>query len=167
MKSLQSSALLFFVLFILSDCNSGGVCKYRPAPIFGEGLPYVVQYHYEVNGRQSMESLMLETGVLLDVYQDVCDATRQEYRFTVPGKAEKYRAQADSTWMMEATRQLVFLSTLSPQQAPLKAWADVIEASRAGMKLGEDFEVQEGITIRIDRVIAEDNTTLLLVFSQE
>lgn len=155
---------LFFTLIIHFACETKKTCKYKPAPIFEAGLPHVLQYNFEVEGEQSLESLLLDTNVLLEVSQDVCTETRQEYRFRVQGDFSKF---PDSLWLKEATRQLVFLSSFSPKQAPLKAWADIIELRRSDMKLGEDREVEPGVFVRVDKVVSPEQSTLLLVFSQK
>lgn len=161
-KNLLALAFPFVALFF--SCETQKKCKYKPAPVFEAGLPHVVQYNFEVQGHQSLESLLLDTNVLLEISQDVCTETRQEYRFRVQGNFSQY---PDSLWLKEATRQLVFLSSFSPKQAPLKAWADVIEMRRGDMKLGEDREVEPGVFVRVDRVVSPEESTLLLVFSQQ
>ena len=138
-------------------CKSDKKCKYKPAPIFEAGLPHVKQYNYEVQGQESLESLLLDTGVLLEIGQRVCESSQQEYRFIVRGDRTQY---PDSIWLREAARQFVFLSTFSPKQAALKSWADVIEASRQDMRLGEEKMVQPGVYLRIDRVANPDESTL-------
>ena len=161
----KNCALLFtFLLFWLISCNNEKTCKYKPAPIFEAGLPHVLQYNFEKQGNQSLESLLLDTNVLLEISQDVCDQTKQEYRFTVPGNFSQF---ADSLWLKEASRQLVFLSSFSGKQAPLKAWADMIESRRADMRLGEDREVEKGVFVRVDRVVSPEQSTLILIFSQQ
>jgi hypothetical protein len=152
------------VLLSVVACQSNKKCKYKPAPVFEQQLPHIVQYNFEQQGTQSLESILLDTKVLLEIHQDVCDYTRQEYRFKVKGD---YTAFPDSMWQKEAVRQLVFLSTFSSKQASLKAWADIIEERRRDMRLGEDMEVQSGIFIRIDRILSPEESTLLLVFRQE
>lgn len=148
----------------LSSCQSNKKCPYKPSPIFEAGLPHVVQYNFETAGQESLESLLLDSGVLLEIGQDVCEKTRQEYRFQVKGDYAQY---ADSLWMKEAVRQLVFLSTFSPKQAALKDWADLLELKRAEMRLGEDYEIQPGILIRVDRVVSPDQSTLILLMAQQ
>jgi len=155
---------LFFSLLTLLACETKKTCKYKPAPIFEAGLPHVLQYNFEVQGQQSLESLLLDTNILLEISQDVCTETRQEYRFRVQGDFSKF---PDSLWLKEATRQLVFLSSFSQKQAPLKAWADIIELRRSDMKLGEDREVEPGVFVQVDKVISPEQSTLLLVFSQK
>jgi hypothetical protein len=152
------------LLLSLATCQSDKKCKYKPTPVFEKQLPHIVQYNFEQQGTQSLESVLLDTKVLLEIHQDVCDQTRQEYRFIVKGD---YSAFPDSLWQKEAVRQLVFLSTFSPKQASLKDWADIIEQRRRDMRLGEDYVVQSGISIRIDRVLSKEQSTLLVVFKQE
>ena len=161
---ISNMKILLFLLLLLAACNSEEKCKYKPEPIFEQGLPHVEQYNFEKQGNQSLESLLLDTKVLLEIHQDVCTKTRQEYQFNVAGDFSRF---PDSLWLKEAVRQLVYLSTFSPKQAPLKAWADVLEAQRTTMRLGEDSEVQPGVFVRVDRIISPEKSTLLLVFAQE
>lgn len=155
---------LFSLVLLLAACKTDQRCKYKPDPMFEAGLPHITAYNFEVQGPQSLESIMLDGKILLEINQEICDHTRQEFRFTVPGDR---RAYPDSLWLKEASRQMVVLSALSPQQAALKTWGDVIERRRPEMKLGEDFTVQSGITIRVDRVLSPEQSMLLVVLAQE
>lgn len=154
----------FLLTLFFAACGGEQRCPFKPDAIFSKDLPHVVQYNFERQGKESLESVLLDSGVLLELHQTVCETTLQEYRFTVKGD---YAAFADSLWMKEAVRQLVYLSTFSPQQAPLKDWADILELRRADMKLGEDREVQPGIFARVDRVLSPEQSTLLLTFFQK
>jgi len=153
---------LLSLALIAASCDSETKCKYKPEPIFGPDLPHVTQYNFEKEGNQSLESLLLDTGTLVEVGQDVCSNTRQEFRFTVQGDFRQY---ADSTWLREAVRQMVFLSSFSPAQAPLRTWADVLEETRPQMRLGEEKEIQPGISIRVDRVVSPEQSALLVILS--
>ncbi len=158
-------ALVLGILLLAAfGCQSTASCKYKPAPVFEAGLPHVTEYHFEKQGSQSLERLMLDTGVLLEINQEICNESRQEYRFNVKGNFSQF---PDSLWLKEATRQLVFLSTFSPKQAAFKAWADVIELRRAEMRLGEDREVEPGVFVRVDRILSPEESTLVLVFTQK
>ncbi len=157
-------AACIVVSLIAPGCQTNTTCKYKPSPVFEAGLPHVTDYHFEKKDNQSLESLMLDTGVLLEISQDICNESRQEYRFNVQGDFSKF---PDSLWLKEATRQLVFLSTFSPKQAAFKAWADVIELRRGDMHLGEDREVEPGVFVRVDRVLSPQESTLVVVFSQK
>lgn len=158
---------LFFLIpfFLFFACKSKPEkCKYKPVAIFEKGLPHIEQYNYEVEGNQSMESLLLDTGVLLEVAQEVCSETKQEFRFTVQGDRTQY---PDSLWLKEAARQMVFLSSFSTKQAPLKTWGDMIESVRRDMKIGEPLEVQPGITVQIDKITGKEQSTLQVLLAQQ
>ncbi len=161
---LPGAAAFAVSILLQTGCQTQVTCKYKPAPVFEAGLPHVTDYHFEKQGNQSLESLMLDTGVLLELNQDICNESRQEYRFNVKGDFSKF---PDSLWLKEASRQLVFLSTFSAKQSALKAWADVIEQRRSEMRLGEDREMQPGIFVRVDRVVSPEESTLVLVFTQK
>jgi hypothetical protein len=139
-------------------------CPYKPEAIFAKDLPHIQQYNFEKEGHESMESMLLDTDVLLEIYQNVCEQTMQEYKFTVKGDFATY---PDSLWLREASRQLVFLSSLSEKQRGLKDWGDIIEMRRSDMKLGELREVQPGIFVKVDRIVSPDQGVLLLTFSQQ
>jgi hypothetical protein len=154
---------LVFLVFICIACNSEKKCPYKPTAIFEKGLPHIVQYNFERKGNQSLESMMLDTGVLLEIGQDICEISKQEYRFVVKGDFSNF---PDSLWLKEASRQLVFLSTFSEKQSALKAWGDIIEARRGEMRLGEDREVEPGVFVRVDKVLSAEESTLILLFTQ-
>jgi hypothetical protein len=164
LSAISLGGFLTGLLLCSTACQQRQTCKYKPSPVFEAGLPHIVQYNFEKKGQQSLESMLLDTGVLLELSQNVCDETQQEYRFLVQGDYTRF---PDSLWLREASRQLVFLSTLSPKQAALKAWADVIEQLRGDMKLGEDRAVQPGVYVRVDRITGPDQSTLVLLFSQK
>ncbi|MDX1913200.1 MAG: hypothetical protein SFV22_17025 [Saprospiraceae bacterium] len=160
----MKQVIFCLVFFVTGACQNKPSCKFRPEPIFSKDLPHVVQYNFEKDGSQSLESLLLDRGVLLEIGQEVCGETRQEYRFTVQGD---YATQPDSFWMKEASRQFVYLSSFSPKQAALKDWGDMIEQRRSEMRIGEDREVQPGIFVRVDRIVSPEQATLMVVFSQK
>lgn len=156
--------ILLSTLLMLGACENQPTCKFKPEPIFSKDLPHVVQYNFEKEGSQSLESLMLDRGILLEVGQEVCGDTQQEFRFNVKGD---FNTMPDSFWLKEASRQFVFLSSFSPKQAALKDWGDIIELRRPDMKLGLPHEVQPGVFIRVDRVVSPEEATLSVVFSQK
>ncbi|MEQ1744132.1 MAG: hypothetical protein ABMA02_01790 [Saprospiraceae bacterium] len=160
----KTTTIVITLAALVFSCKTETKCRYKPEPIFAKGLPHVVQYNFEKDGNQSLESLMLDTGTLVEVGQDVCTGTRQEFRFTVRGD---YRQYPDSMWLREAVRQMVYLSSFSPTQAPLRAWADVLEEARTDMRIGEEKMVQDGISVRVDRVVSPEESALLLVLSQK
>ncbi len=144
-------------------CKTEQKCPYKPAPIFSKDLPHVVQYLYEQQGQQSLESIFFDTNVLLEIEQDICKETIQEYRFSVPGD---YSDFPDSMWFKEAVLQLNFLSKLSEAHAPLRTWAGILEENRQEMKLGEEKSVELGAYLTVDKVIGPEKSTLLVTFVQ-
>ncbi len=156
--------LAFGLILLLIACQNPPACKYKPTPIFAKDLPHIVQYNFEIQGSQSLESLMLDRGIMVEVGQEVCGDTKQEFRFKVKGD---FTVQPDSFWLKEASRQFVYLSSFSPKQAALKDWGDIIELRRKDMSLGQAREVQPGVFVRVDRVISPEEAVLSVVFSQK
>ena len=151
------------LLLLFAACQGKQTCPYKPAPVFSKDLPHVVQYNYEKKGQQSLESLLFDTNMLLEIEQNICTETRQAYRFSVQGN---YSAFPDSMWFKEAVLQLNFLSKLSPEHAPLRSWAAILDQNRPEMRLGEPKDVETNTFVSVDRVIGAQESTLLLVFEQ-
>jgi hypothetical protein len=145
-------------------CDATPACPFKPMPIFESGLPHVKIYNFEKQGTQSLESLYLDADVHIEIYQNVCPSTTQEFKFMVKGD---FRHFPDSMWMKEAVRQFVFLSSLSPKQKALKDWADIVELRRGDMKLGEEREVQPGVFVKIDKVVGPDRGDLLVTLIEK
>jgi hypothetical protein len=158
-----SSALALWAV-LLTACADTQKCPYKPAAILEAGLPHLQRYHFEKNGQTSSEKAQLDYGVTLEIAQEICQNTRQEYRFTVQGD---YASFPDSLWVREASSQLQRLSLLSPKQQALSAWAQAIHDRRPDFRLGEVLEVAPGIGIRIDRVLSPEQATLQVVFTQQ
>jgi hypothetical protein len=160
--SLLYPALLLQAL-LLAGCAGEQKCPFRPSPIFSAGLPRVVQYQFEEQGRYSLESVLFDNGVLLEVEQDICTNSVQDYRFKVMGD---YSAYPDSLWLREAVLQFNFLSRLSETHTPLRMWAARIDEVRSDMKLGREAEIAENIFVKVDRIVGPEASTLLVQFAQ-
>lgn len=163
MSKLLFSTLLATAFFA---CKNGEKkCPYGdPMPIFSEKLDHVKLHQFEKKDGESLESLIFDSGITLEIEQTGCEQIRQEFRFTALGDR---RNLADSLWAKEAVRQLVFLSSLGPKQAPLRTWADAIEKSRSEMKLGENFDLGGGVMAQVGKVVGPDQSVLTLVLSQK
>ncbi len=154
---------LALAVLLPAACKDAQKCPYRPSAILEAGLPHLTRYHFENNGKFSSEKATLDYGVELEIEQEICQNTRQEYRFTVRGDYARF---PDSLWVREAASQLQRLSLLSPKQSPLSAWAQAIDNRRPEFRLGEPLTIEQGISIRIDRVLSPEKTTLQVVFLQ-
>jgi hypothetical protein len=165
-KLIMLKNIMLSTLFIslLVACTGEQKCKYKPEPIFSKDLKGVQQYNFEKYGTQSLESVFFENNILLELHQDVCDQSSQEYKFTVKGD---YSAYPDSLWLKEAVRQLTYLSTLSPKQAALKEWAGIIEVNRKRMKLAESTKISSGIYAKVDRVLSPEQSILILTLESK
>ncbi len=160
---IASLVILFAVL--LACKNSEPKCRFgEPTPILSDKLPHVKLHEFEKKGGESVESVIFDNQVALEIAQSGCESIRQEFRFAAPGDR---RQVADSLWAKEAVRQLVFLSSLGPKQAPLRAWADALEKARPDMKLGEETSLGGGVVAQVNKVAGADQSVLTLVFSQK
>lgn len=62
---------------------------------------------------------------------------------------------------------MVFLSSFSEKQAPLKQWADLIETSRPDIRMGQETELNPGIFVKVNKVAAADKGMLIVELFQK
>lgn len=140
-------------------------CKFgSPRPMFSDQLPGVTQHQFQSNGQKSGETLALSNGYHLELLQDGCNEIRQEFQFVIK---EDLRNLADSTWFLQAIEKMSFLAKLSTKHAPLGFWGRAIEGYRSEMSLGMPKEVEKNTFITIDRLVAEDQATLILLLESK
>ena len=159
--------ILFFIglVAVVFACKNGSEkCKFgQPTAIFSADLPHVSSHNFQQKGNESLESLMFDTGIALEIEQSGCEEMQQAFRFTALGDR---RSMPDSMWVKEAVRQLVYLSSLGKKQGPLRLWADALEAARPSLKLGETFPIEAGVGVKVDKIVSPDQSVLLLTLSQ-
>lgn len=157
---LQGAIGILLVAMITSCGDNAPTCKYGDAaPIFSQELPGVVKHTFEKEKTGSLESVQFDKGMKLEVRQSGCTALKQEFRFIVPGNYAQY---PDSSWIKESVKQLLFLSKLSFAQDGLKMWAGAIELQKSNIKLGQPTEIEQGIFVKIDKILSPEQSILLV-----
>jgi hypothetical protein len=157
--------LIVFCLAAFACGDQAAPCVHgAPSAMFTPDMSGVVQHHFEVKDRESVEELMLERGILVKVLQTGCTELRQEFQFQVPGDYSQF---PDSMWLKEAVRQFYQLGNLSEKTTGLKTWASVMENARSEMRLTEPIEVEKNIFVQVDKVVSPESSTLRVVLLQK
>jgi hypothetical protein len=159
--------ILFLSLLCLCACENIGTKKCplgAPSAIFDPQVKGIEKHHFEVKGQESLEELVLERGVYLQIMQSGCDQLRQEFQFQVPGN---YANFPDSLWVKEAVRQFYYLGNLSEKSAGLKMWASAIESVRTDMRIAEPKQLDQNIYVQIDKIAGAEESTLRVVLLQK
>jgi hypothetical protein len=144
-----------------SDCEYGD-----PTPIFNPEAETVVNHNFMKTGTEGLEAVQFENGVFLEIFQSGCEKVRQEFRFRLPRPENTDLENDPSFWKEVALQQLSYLGSMGPEYQPFQMWAQAL-GNTEEFKLAESREVQPGFFMKIDRILGDNSTTLLIILSQE
>lgn len=154
------SILLFALLF---SCKSEQEkCKFgTPVAIFSDTMDMVETHNFEAKNQEGNENVVFKNDVELQLIQSGCNEVKQEFRFTIPPLPE-----GDPNWILVAAGLFDFLGSLSPDLAPFTFWGDAIGRAAADIKLGETKELEQGFSVKIDRIPSEEKNILTVELAQ-
>ena len=155
---------IFSILLFLTSCQSEEKCAYSPSPIFKEEWAKVTKYNYEAKGKKSTEQLTFPNGVRLELFQTVCNSSQQEYHFYLQGD---FTAKEEAFWIQEAARQFFYMAGVGKAVESLAMWGVQIQNEPERYVLGEKVEVGNGISIKIDKLVGNSDTKLMITTAQE
>ena len=143
----------------LEDCPAG-----KPKPVFSEQMPGVSGHRFTAESYSATEEFTLGDSMAITLIQSGCEQPVQEFRFSF-----SYTPERDDPvfWADKCVDILYDLSRLSPEVAPLAAWAQAIEAPPPNIILGEPFLIQQGIYVSVDRIRAASGVILLLTLGAQ
>ena len=168
MKSISkyppSVIFLFFLIFTACKTESGK-CKFGdPVAIFSDTMQIVKKHHFEIKDKTGIEYVVLKTGLLLEIEQSGCNTINQQFTFELPGDFSK---QDDAFWKTLAAKNFQLLSNASLKLQPFIAWSDAINSVKDKLKMAEPIEIQNGMHIRIDKILSADRAMLVVQLSQQ
>jgi hypothetical protein len=140
-----------------NDCAAG-----KPIAIFRPDLDRLTQHEFSSSGQQATEKMTFTNGTKLEIFQSGCEATAQEFRFTL----SKVEAPNDEAWIKLAESQMRFLASLGPEYEPFNGWATAIAGYAPQFKLGQELEVGPGYFVKIDRIRSNDSDLVIIAMSQ-
>lgn len=143
----------------LEDCPYG-----KPKPVFSEKMPGVSGHRFVAEPYSATEELRLGDSLAITLIQSGCETPVQEFRFELNYVPEKDDAVF---WVGKCIGMLYDLSELSPDVAPLAAWAQAMEAVPPNFILGEPFAIQQDIYVSVDRIPAASGVILLLTLGAQ
>ena len=156
-------SLLFFSIILLS-CQVEKKCEFKPEAIFKKEWKGISNYDFKAEGKKSTEKVSFENGLRLEVFQEVCDYSQQEFHFYIKGK-EEMKNLPDAFWISEASNQFYYLSSLNPAIRSIATYGNFIKQDAHEIQLGEKHETQEGNSILVDRIIGTDEMKIIVKFS--
>ena len=156
--------LLPFSLMISSCKTETGKCKFGdPTAIFSDTMKMVKKHHFEIKEKTGIELASFSNGMMLEVEQSGCNEVHQQFTFILPGDFSK---SDDNFWKTLAVKNFRLLADSSPKLYPFNGWADAIEGVKDRLKLAEPIEVDKGTQVRIDKIMSDKQTMLVVQLSQ-
>lgn len=127
-------------------------------------MPGVSGHRFVAEPYSATEELRLGDSLAITLIQSGCETPVQEFRFELNYVPEKDDAVF---WVGKCIGMLYDLSELSPDVAPLAAWAQAMEAVPPNFILGEPFAIQQDIYVSVDRIPAASGVILLLTLGAQ
>lgn len=165
---------LFIVVVLAGSCSQnndlpGGdgtfvACKYsQPEAIFSLTTPTVLGHKFVIKDDSSIEDVRFENGTNLEIIQSGCNNIRQEYLLHLEGTLGQ---EAPEFWLRQAVNLFYNLGDISEEYAPMLFWAEAIANIAEDMKLGQSYEVQPGISVKVDKLVEAKDGLLVVILEQ-
>lgn len=139
-------------------------CKYKPEPIFKPEWEKVTEHSFERVGERATEKVTFPNGVRLELFQTICNNTQQEYHFYLQGG---YQNKPDEFWVAEAANQFYYMAGVGDEVKGIAAWGIQIENDPSKYILGEKIDIQEGISIKIDKLVGTQESQVVITIAQK
>ena len=155
---------LLFCSILIFSCQGEKKCDFKPEPILKKNWKGILKHEFTPEGTKSIERAVFENGVFLEIFQEVCHYSSQEFHFNFPG-TEEMKNQPEPFWIAEAMKQFYYIASLDPDSKAIEVYANFIKQDAHLLHLGEKFETQDGNTITIDRIIGSNEMKLVIKFT--
>lgn len=139
-------------------------CKYRPEPIFKPEWEKVKNHSFErQSSRTATEKVTFPNGVRLELFQTICNNTQQEYHFYLQGD---FKNKPDEFWVAEAANQFFYMAGVGKEVQGISAWGVEIQNNPDKYIVGEKIEIQDGISIKIDKLVGSQDAEVIITIAQ-
>ncbi len=160
---------LIFIVGLLVACRnspSESECKYGTPKAIFSATQQGIKTHQFVNPKKdaAVEQVTFDDSLQLTLLQSGCDHVRQEFQFILPGD---FINQKPEFWIELSIGLLRRLGSMGPDYAVFSAWAQSIESQKDAINLAENTALQQGFYVKIDRILADQSATLVLILSDE
>ncbi|MEM6726106.1 MAG: hypothetical protein AAF598_18835 [Bacteroidota bacterium] len=159
---------LFFLLgigLLFTACGpSKPECKFDPpVALFTEAHPEVKSQSFEIEGMRAVESVEFVKPIQLELLQDGCETTEQDFRFTIDNVPD----QPDEYWIVQTISCFRYMVSASDKLGPTgQQLINALQAAAPDLKLGQRLPLAPGFFIRVDKVDSGDKCILSANFSE-
>ncbi|MEM6966370.1 MAG: hypothetical protein AAF573_16525 [Bacteroidota bacterium] len=150
--------------FVFCACNNAPKCKYSPEPIFDASWENIQNHSFEKQDTKATEQLTFSNGVQLSIFQNICNDSKQEFHFTVPGD---YKAAPDAFWIAQAANQFFYMAELNEQIQSFAMWGLEIQKDPAKYVLGEKVSLENSMTLKIDKLVGNSDAKIIITIEEK
>ena len=166
---MRTNLIYLFILGLFTNCGNtekkAEDCPLgKPTAIFSDTLQQVKSHHFELNGQSSVETILFDSGMELELSQEGCEEILQEFQFKIKDIPDKNKTLS---WVEMGVVQFKFLSSLGEQFSPFFMWATAIEDAKERFSMNTPQEIGPGFFVTFNKVPGNDSNILIIKLHTE
>ncbi|MDC3253626.1 hypothetical protein OAU89_01885 [bacterium] len=154
--------LLLFIS-LLTSCEEEQKCKYNINPIFTSTTSNITNHSFDHKGTKATEKATFPNGVRLELFQTICNDSQQEYHFFISGD---FKDKTDEFWVNQAAEQFFNMARSAKEVEGVSAFGVLIQNDPKVFPLGEQVGIQDGIFVKIDKLVGIEESQVIVKISQ-
>jgi len=155
---------ILLAILLFTSCQEEQKCKYKINPIFTSTTSKITNHSFDHKGMKATEKATFPNGVRLELFQTICNDSQQEYHFFIQGD---FRDQTDEFWINQAAEQFFNMARSAKEVEGVSAFGVLIQNDPKIFPLGEKVEIQDGISVKIDKLVGIEESQVIVTVSQE
>lgn len=161
---------LMFLLSACGDANQKAPCEVEEFnPIFPKDLPALQHYKFEVNEQRSIENFRVTEAfpipIEVEIIQLGCHDFTQELRFEIMDKIPPQLPAKECTQIVMGIFN--YFANLHPDLMTFGAFIQVMEKRISEFEYNTAVELQDGFSMKIDKMHSTASTTLIVTIKQQ
>lgn len=154
---------IILLILIFTSCQEEKKCKYKISPIFTSTTSKITNHSFDHKGTKATEKATFPNGVRLELFQTICNASQQEYHFFIKGD---FRNQTEDFWINQAAQQFFNMAQSAKEVEGVSAYGVLIQNDPKNFPIGEKVGIQDGIFVKIDKLVGIDESQVIITISQ-
>lgn len=154
----------FILSILLFSCGNQPKCKYSPEPIFDQKWEKVQNYSFKKQDSKATEALTFPNGVQLEVFQSICNDSKQEFHFFLPGD---FKTAPDDFWIVQAANQFFYMAEIHERIQSFGMWGLEIQKDPSKYVLGENVLLENGMTLKIDKLVGNSDAKIIITIEDK
>ncbi|MFK8008410.1 MAG: hypothetical protein AB8H03_18780 [Saprospiraceae bacterium] len=155
---------ILLIILLFTSCQEEQKCKFKINPIFTSTTSQITNHSFDHKGTKATEKATFPNGVRLELFQTICNDSQQEYHFFIKGD---FRNKLDEFWINQAAEQFFNMARSAKEVEGVSAFGVLIQNDPKIFPLGEKVGIQDGIFVKIDKLVGIEESQVIVTVSQE